>query len=176
LPLAKGNRPYETDYIRSLNEYYYSLIQAATWTTYDSDVPFIGAAILSTARGNPVVAIDVAMEYRERGVLKRTFEELDYAISSQDRPRFEALLKQCRSELAGAASQFGVVSDTQRHKLFYKLATCWMPNNIKEAIDAAVELLPEYVKLWGYQASSTLVTKTPLQMLFVEHISAIRNT
>jgi hypothetical protein len=175
LPLARGNRPSETDYIKCLNEYYFTLIQAVTWTTYPSDVPFIGTAILSAAKGNPDVAIEMAMNYRQKGVLKQIFKELDAAARSQDRPYFESIIKQCRSELAQAAAHFGVEGDTLKQRLFYKLATCWLPKNLQEVVDAAVQLLPENVKHWGYQISSSLITKTPLQMLFLEHIGAIRN-
>jgi len=166
---------YGYSYIGSLNDYYYSLLQAATWTTYDTKVPFIGAAILATAKGSPAVAIDIAMECREKGVLRRRFEALDAAIRASDRPRFEALLSQYRSELSAAARQFGVSFDDSSLNSFYKLATAWMPKGIQTALDAAVKLLPANVRLSAREVASTLITKSPLQMLFVEHVSALRS-
>ena len=87
LPLKCGNRPYETEYIHSLNEFYYSLLQAATWTTYDSQVPFIGAALLASAKGDPGKAIELAMECREHGALRKMFKKIDEAIRTSNRPK-----------------------------------------------------------------------------------------
>jgi hypothetical protein len=70
LPLAQGSRPHENDYIKQLNEYYYSLLQSVTWVTYDSTVPFIGAAILAASGGHPERAMDLALKYRQNATLR----------------------------------------------------------------------------------------------------------
>ena len=175
LPLAQGSRLNETDYVNALNEFYYSLLQSVTWTTYSADVPFVGASILAAARGNPRDAIDIALDYREKGFLRKAMFELDLAIQDLDRPRFESLLAEYRSQLAAAARYFGAEVQSAQHRAFYELAVCWMPKGINSVVKAAVEMLPEYIRHWAYKASSTLITKTPLQMLFLEHVSAIRS-
>jgi hypothetical protein len=174
LPLAQGARTNETDYARQLNEYYYSLIQSITWTTYSSDVPFLGVAILAAAGGNAREAIDIAMDYRKNGVLKKQQEKLNSAIKSLDRPKFESLLQTYRDELAAAARHFGAKLPSSQHFALYELAISWLPKPAAAAINAAAELVPENMKHWGRRLSSRLVTQTPLQMLFMTHISAIR--
>jgi hypothetical protein len=174
LPLSHGDRPSETDTLRALNEFYYSLLQAVTWTTYSSDVPFIGAAILAAARGDAGEAIRIAMDYRRKGGLRKALGELDRAIRHSDRPKFDSLLTQYRSELTAAAQHFGLQIDSPKHKTFYELAICWMPKEISTAVKAAATILPANLQRWAYKASSTLITKSPLQMLFVQHVSDIR--
>jgi hypothetical protein len=174
LPLSQGSRPSETDTIRTLNEFYYSLLQAVTWTTYSSEVPFIGSAILAAARGDAAEAIKIAMDYRRKGGLRTALGELDRAIKQVDRPKFDSLLAQYRSELTAAAQHFGLQVDSPKHKTFYELAICWMPKEIKAAVKAAASILPPSLQRWAYKASSTLITKSPLQMLFVQHVSDIR--
>lgn len=174
LPLAEDSRPNETDYIKTLNSYYYTILKSVTWTTYCTNVPFVGAAILASTGGDPRDAIEVAMDYRMKGVLRNRFAKLNAAIQESDRPRFESLLTEYRSELEAAARHFGAETQGDLHKTFYELAVCWMPRPAASVITAAVQLLPEYVRHWVYEASSTLITKTPLQLLFIEHVSAIR--
>ena len=175
LPLARGKRPQDTDYVRALNEYYYSLLEVVSWTTYDQDIPFIGAAILSRASGNPSDAFTIALELREKGELRARFVQLHDALQHHDRPKFESLLKQYKSEIEAAARHFGADIESPFLNAFYKLTTFWLPKGVQNAIEAAVKCLPESARHWGRQTSATLVTKTPFQLLFVDHVHAIQN-
>ena len=121
--LGTDDRPSYSDSIAKLNEYYYSLIQAGTWTAYDTGIPFIGAAILASAKGDPHHALELAMQYRREGSLMGAFQKLQSALQAGDKPRFEALLKTFRSELEAAAQHFGVETSRAKQKVFYTLAT-----------------------------------------------------
>lgn len=142
LPLAQGSRPNDTDHMRALNEFYYSLLQSVTWTTYSSDVPFIGAAILAAARGRAPEALRIAMDYRKKGKLRKALAELDFAVRQVDRPKFESLLSEYREQLVAAAQHFGYKTDSPRHRAFYDLAVCWMPKEIGNAVKSATSILP----------------------------------
>jgi hypothetical protein len=175
LPLEIGHRPDDTEYIRSLNQFYYSLLESVSWTTYSTDVPFIGAAILAKAKGQPNEALSIAMELRTDGKLRSQFARFERAIRKHDRPEFETLLKGFRSDLKAAARHLGAEIDNPAMSRYYSFATCWLPKGIKEALEASVALLPESIRDWGHRAASLLLTKNPVQMLFIEHIQAIRD-
>ena len=176
LPLAKGLRPDETSYVHAMNEYYYSLLEIVSWTTYDQDVPFIGAAVLSAAKGDPQTAFRKALELRQQGGLRREFMKLQSALDRRDRPTFESLMKRYQSELAAAARHLGADLETPQTKAFYKLATFWLPSSVKAAIDAAVELLPVTARDWGRRTASKLLIKSnPFQLLFLEHAAVLKS-
>jgi hypothetical protein len=86
------------------------------------------------------------------------------------------MMKAFRSELDEAARHFGAEIPSAQHQALYKLAIAWMPNQIGPAVDAAIQLLPEFVRHWAFQTSSKLFSASPLQMLFVQHVSAVRST
>jgi hypothetical protein len=174
LPLAQGSRPDESEYLKAINEYYYSLLHQVTWTRYPNDVPFIGAAILATAKGHAKTALDIALEHRDKGVLRKRLAELDSAVDEGNRPRFESLMKAYRSELTAAARHFGFESDSPLHKAFYDLVIGWMPKGVESIVKAAALLVPESARHWAYEASTRLITATPMQMLFMQHVSAVR--
>ncbi len=172
--LGMDTRPTMIDSLTTLNEYYYSLVQAATWTAYDTGVPFIGAAILASARGDPSNAIDLAMQYRQEGTLMGAFQKLHSALQAGNKPLFESVLKTYRSELEAAAQHFGVETNRAKQQVFYKLATCWIPDKIQKALEAALGLIPADIDHRLYEHSSRLITRSPIQMLFAGHVSALR--
>jgi hypothetical protein len=174
--LRTDDRPFFIDSLTTLNEYYYSLVQAATWTTYETGIPFIGAAILAASKGDPHYAVELAMQYRREGSLMKSFQTLHSALQAGNKPAFDSLLKTFRSELEAAAQHFGVETGRTKQKIFYNLATCWLPEKIQKALEAAVGLLRPNVDHTLYEYSSRLITKSPIQMLFVDHIAALRST
>jgi hypothetical protein len=176
LPLTKGKRPNEDDYVKKLNEFYYSLLETVSWETYARDIPFIGAAVLAKARGNPKDAFEIALELRNDGKLKETFVTLHDAVQRHDRPRFDTIFESYQSELKEAARHLGAKIEDPMHKAFYKLVTACLPKSLEAAIDSAVRLLPASIKNWGQKAASTLLTKSALQLLFVDHVRAIRES
>jgi hypothetical protein len=172
--LGLDTSPTMPETLTALNEYYYSLVQAATWTSYDTGVPFIGSAILASARGDPRSAIELAMRYRQEGSLMGAFQKLHSVLQAGNKPMFESLLKTYRSELEAAAQHFGVETNRTKQQVFYKLATCWIPDKIQKALEAALGLIPADIDHRLYEYSSHLITRSPIQMLFVEHVSALR--
>jgi hypothetical protein len=180
LPLIRGERPNETDYQRRLNAYYYSLLESVSWKTYSEDVPFVGVAILSKAKGDPSEAFKLALDLRNDGKLRSIFSGLQDAIEENDRPRFESTFKNIQTELQAAAESCGVFFEkshiASQSKVLYKLAVSWLPRNIQDLIEAAAQLLPRSVRDWGRRAGSHLLTKSRLQMLFMDHVSAVRSS
>lgn len=176
LPLAKGQRPQETDYSKQLNEFYYSLLETISWKTYAGDIPFIGAAVLAKARGDPRIAFEIALGLRSDGGLRARFSELHDAAQRHDRPRFEMIFESYKRELNQAASHLGAKLEDPMHKSFYRLVTAFLPKSLEAAIEASVRLLPDWAKHSARTAASKLLTKSALQLLFIDHVRSVRRT
>ena len=86
------------------------------------------------------------------------------------------LLNDCKLQLSKAARSFGVIDSWEPQNTFYSLITCWIPPNMQKVVDAFIALLPLSARQWGYEVSSTLLTKTSIQMLFSQHVAAIRGS
>lgn len=79
-----------------------------------------------------------------------------------------------REPLKAVPSEGKALVGDPMHKAFYKLVTSFLPKSLEAAIDAALRLLPPWAKHWGQGAASTLLTKSPLQLLFIDHVRSIQ--
>ncbi|NKB42671.1 MAG: hypothetical protein GKS03_00195 [Alphaproteobacteria bacterium] len=176
IPLARGERPGEDEYGRAFNKYYYELLKSVTWKTYDFGIPFIGSSVLAAAGSNPDVALKKAMELRSNGSLRDRFSEMRLAIEDVDRPRFESLFEDCKQQLDAAANQLGTTSGDLRNVKLCAMVVSWLPINVAGTIETVASLLPVSARTHGRRIANTIVKKSALQQLFIEHVKAIRDS
>ena len=174
LPLLQDRRTAEAAPLRELSEHYYALLNKVTWAAYDEQVPFIGAAILASARGSVQGAFDLALDLRARGEVLATFRELRQALDGQDRVLYDVALASVKDTLTKACQSLGASIADPRLKTFYNLATFWAPHGLKEAIAAFLELLPLKVKARAERWANALMRPNSYQLLFLRHVEAIR--
>jgi hypothetical protein len=174
IPLLKDNRPPRTEYLTELNKFYYELLNKLTWAAYDESVPFIGAAILASARGSVRTALDMAMELREAGEIRDNFRWLQDAIKARDRAYYEGMLSEIKASLTKANHALGGSGLNPKLLTFYRLATFWMPSGAKEALAAIWQLAPQSLKEKVNKFASKLLEQDSFQLMFLNHVKAIR--
>jgi hypothetical protein len=174
LPLLLSARAKEANYLKDLSKFYYELLNKITWAAYDESIPFIGASILAAARGSISDAFKIALEIRDRGEIRDHFRNLQLAINQRDRVIYDIYLSEIKEGFTNASRSLGHGSLNPHLQTFYKLSTFWIPSGIKEAIEALLKLLPQEIKQRGNQFASQLLNQNSFQMLFLNHVKAIR--
>jgi hypothetical protein len=101
------------------------------------------------------------MDLRDKGKFMAIFARLNQAIGQSDRPTCERTFANIKSDLSAAAESLGV-----------KVTSPFPHANA--SLDATVELLPDALKERAKDFASQLVTKSPMQMLYLEHVKSVR--
>lgn len=175
LPLLKGSRPGENNYLCLINKIYYELLEKVCWYSYEEGIPFIGAAILAKAKGEPKKAVEIALDYREKGRLRTQWRELSELVQRGERGKYEMFLKGIKMQLEDAAISMGASIPNRYLQTFFRLAISWLPPMIPEAIASAVEILPHNAQYWANKFMTFLIKPSPFQMLFLDHVKTIRS-
>lgn len=175
IPLAQGLRPGEDELALLLNKVYYDILEKTTWYTYDERIPFIGAAILAKAKGVPEAAFEIALKLRNEGNFKQQWGKLRKLAQRGERGKFESLLCDLRRQLEKAAVFAGARLENKYLQPSFRLAVSWIPSSLAEIVNNAVKILPEQLQYWINRYLGTLISKSPLQILFLDHVNAIRH-
>lgn len=175
MPFVKDMRPDEDEFARLLNEAYYQLLEKTTWHTYDLRIPFVGAAILAKAKGDTEEAFQIALNLRREGSLRREWDKLRKFVQESDRGRFESQLSKLTGQIEEAATAAGAHIKNRHLQVPFRLAVSWMPGSIAKVVEAALDALPDHNRYWVNKFTSLLVSKSVLQMLFLDHVGAIRS-
>lgn len=171
-----NNEPMENkNYLKEINRFYYQLLNKLTWTTCEDRIPFIGASIIAKANGCPKAAIEIAMEIREKGDIKKAFRDLEFAIDTNDKVIYDIYLDEIKIKLKQASMHVGDNSTNPYLKTFYKLATFWVPKGAKEALDSIVELTSPRLRHRANHLASHLLKQNSFQVLFIDHVNTIRS-
>lgn len=177
LPYINESLPKEIDVVRQISDFYYRLIRECTWEKHDERLPFLGAAILSKARGNPKDAISIALEFRHKNDFRSDWDELQNAIARRDRPKYKTIMKKLKKEITVAATSLGAdISDDNLFLLsdIFNIAVSYVPDPFKKGIELSIKLLPDSAREWGKRIVNKYFLKSDFQMLFLDHVEAIR--
>ena len=174
IPLAQGFRPDEDEVALLLNKVYYDILEKTTWYTYDERLPFIGAAILAKAKGVPEAAFEIALKLRNEGNFKQHWGKLRKLVQEGERGKFESMLCDLRRQLEEAAVFAGARLGNKYLQPSFRLAVSCIPSSLAEIVKNAVNILPERLQYCTERFFGTLISRSPLQILFLDHVNAIR--
>jgi hypothetical protein len=176
--LSNYEGPSPSDVQRRLNKAYYKLLHEATWQRYDVDIPFVGASIWAQASGDPKKAVKMAFDLRDKSNTRGLMVKLQAYAEAGDRPTYEQELKNFRAELQDAAASLNVRIDGSQaegqQKALQKLCMAFVPEQLRGAVEAIVELAPKSLKNQVRNIGARLVSPSPLQMLFIEHVESLK--
>ena len=176
LPLKDGKRrPNEGDLLLTLNKFYYEFLDKLTWHNYENYIPFIGNSILAKAKGDLDIAFDIALDYRNKGQLKRKWDDISQALKNNDKLEYDNLLTEYKTDIEKAAAKLGMPYENQALQTFGKVSALWLPEELNKIKDTLLLLLPKKFHRWGNNFMNRILerAKDPMQMLFVDHVKAI---